>query len=99
MYNMDTSRFDGFKEFHAAMQEGDFKRAFRELLDAERTNQVKGRVTQEAMMLLSGQWAAGKETFPKEEKEVGTRAGGVVWGEKRLKERRTPPRKLSDAVK
>ena len=87
MFNLGADGFAGFEKFHEAMQGGDFERAFRELLDADRTGQVKGRVTQEAMMLLSGQWAAGKEAFPKEEEEVKTRAEGIVWGEKRLKER------------
>ena len=89
MYNMGASRFGGFKKFHAAMQNGDFKAAFRELLDAERTNQVKGRVTQEGMMLLYGTWTLGKEAFPKE-KEGETRAGAIAWGEKRLEEYTTP---------
>ena len=89
MYNMDASRFGGFEKFHAVMQNGDFEAAFRELLDAERTNQVKGRVTQEGMMLLYGTWTMGKEAFPKEEK-IKTREKGIAWGEKRLEEYTTP---------
>ena len=68
------------------MQDGDFKTAFQELLDAERTNQVKSRVTQEGMMLLYGKWAAGNEPFPKET-DIKTRAEGVTWGKTSLKER------------
>ena len=89
MYNMDASRFGGFEKFHAAMQEGDFKRAFRELLNAKRTNQVKGRVTQEGMMLLYGTWTLGNKAFPKEE-DIKTREKAIVWGEERLEEYSTP---------
>ena len=90
MFNLGADGFAGFENFHEAMQDGDFKVAFRELLDADRTNQVKGRVTQEGMMLLHGTWTLGKEAFPKEEKEANTRAGGVAWGEERLEEYTTP---------
>ena len=56
------------------------------MLDAERAGQVKGRVTQEAIMVLSGQWAAGNEPFPKET-DIKTRAGGVAWGKEHLEKR------------
>lgn len=91
MYNMGESGFGKFEKFHAAMQDGDFKTAFQELLDAERTGQVKGRATREAMMLLYGTWTLGKHALP--EKDIETRADGVAWGKERLEEYTTPESK------
>lgn len=56
VYNLGMTRFHGFQKFRAALAEGDFARAKKEMLDSKWAGQVKGRAIWLADVMEGGVW-------------------------------------------
>ena len=55
-YNLGISRLVGFKKMLAALEEGDYKKAAKEMLDSKWAFQVQGRSRELADLLQTGDW-------------------------------------------
>ena len=55
-YNLGISRLVGFKKMLAALEEGDYKKAAKEMLDSKWAFQVKGRARELAEIMQTGEW-------------------------------------------
>lgn len=55
-YNLGISRLVGFKKMLAALEEGDYKKAAKEMLDSKWAFDVKGRARELAEIMQTGEW-------------------------------------------
>lgn len=55
-YNLGISRLVGFKKMLAALEEGDYKKAAKEMLDSKWAFQVQGRSRELAEIMQTGEW-------------------------------------------
>jgi len=55
-YNLGVSRLLGFKKMLAAIEDGDYQLAAKEMLDSTYARQVKGRARRNALMMETGEW-------------------------------------------
>lgn len=58
-YNLGLSRLKGFVKMLYALEEGDWNRAAREMLDSKWAVQVKGRSAELATQMVTGAWQEG----------------------------------------
>lgn len=56
LFNLGNPRFSGFVKFAAALEAGDFELASQEMLSSRWADQVKGRATELAQMMRTGEW-------------------------------------------
>ncbi len=55
-YNLGISRLVGFKKMLSALEEGDYKKAAKEMLDSKWAFDVKGRARELAKIMQTGEW-------------------------------------------
>lgn len=55
-YNLGISRLVGFKKMLSALEEGDYKKAAKEMLDSKWAFDVKGRARELAEIMQTGEW-------------------------------------------
>ena len=58
-FNMGVAGVKGFEQMLKAVDDGDYERAAQEMLDSTWKKQVKGRATELARQMSSGEWQEG----------------------------------------